>query len=228
MGSVAISHLPIFLRYGEWHSWPDSTLVSVILLTFCIMMGNDPGRANTLAYNIVDNETVYKGHIFDVLERTISTPEHGKTMQREIVHLHDNAVAFAVVDADGFVALNDEYRAGINRVIESIPAGKLNDGESPLMAVKREIREELGLVLPAETVFEEIATVNSSEGFTDEQVTVFVVRVNLPHNRLADVGQQLDETEYVTIKWLPLTDAQKRLIAGAHSAPAIIAMLALK
>lgn len=57
-------------------------------------------------------------------------------------------IAFAVTTDDRIVAVR-QYRYGSDEIHLELPAGMLDDGESPLACVKRELAEETGFEAPS-------------------------------------------------------------------------------
>jgi ADP-ribose pyrophosphatase len=108
------------------------------------------------------SETVYNGRYIDVVLRD------GK----EVV-VHGPAVAVVAVDRDGEVTLVRQERAGAGGRLLELPAGNLDEGEEPLRAARRELREETGLH-GGEWV--EAASVYTTPGFCDERMHLFVAR----------------------------------------------------
>jgi len=107
----------------------------------------------------MDREVVFKGKIFEVVRRG----------RMEIVE-HLDAVAIVPVSV-GHVTLVRQERAAVRGRVLELPAGMLEEGESPLEAARRELREETGLH-GGEWV--EAATFYTSPGFTDEKIHLFI------------------------------------------------------
>lgn len=59
--------------------------------------------------------------------------------------MHHPSVFIVAVNSEGKILLQDTYRYTINKVLTEIPAGH-TDGEETLVAAKRELLEETGLV----------------------------------------------------------------------------------
>lgn len=59
------------------------------------------------------------------------------------VEMRDFAIVFALTDANEVVAERN-YRHGLGEVAIVLPAGFIDDGEEPLHAAQRELREETG------------------------------------------------------------------------------------
>lgn len=72
--------------------------------------------------------------------------EDGQTVITDFyrVDLPDFVVVFALT-TDRRVALVRQYRRALGRPVLELPAGAVADGEDPLLAAQRELREETGL-----------------------------------------------------------------------------------
>ena len=103
---------------------------------------------------------IFEGKIFDVERRD----------EREVV-VHGPAVAIVAVDRDDQVTLVRQERVPAGGKLLELPAGGVEDGESPLATAKRELSEETGLH-GGEWV--EIATFFTSPGYTDEKMHLFL------------------------------------------------------
>jgi len=85
-----------------------------------------------------DSRTVYDGKLIDV------TLERWGDNEREIVE-HPGSVAIVAVDGDQRVWLVRQLREAARKQLVELPAGARDEGEEPLEAAKRELREECGL-----------------------------------------------------------------------------------
>ncbi|HEX3805363.1 MAG TPA: NUDIX hydrolase [Gaiellaceae bacterium] len=103
---------------------------------------------------------LYEGPIFNVERRD----------GRDVV-VHGPAVAIVPVDVDGFVTLVRQQRVPAGGPVLELPAGGVEEGESPLETAKRELREETGLH-GGEWV--EAATFFTTPGFCDEKMHLFL------------------------------------------------------
>src|SRR6266511_5037525 len=84
------------------------------------------------------SRTVYDGNLFDV------TLERWGNQEREIVE-HPGAVAIVAVDREGQLTLVRQRREAARKNLVELPAGTLEEGESPLASAQRELEEETGL-----------------------------------------------------------------------------------
>jgi ADP-ribose pyrophosphatase len=84
------------------------------------------------------SRVAYDGKLFDV------TVERWGDHEREVVE-HPGAVAIVAVDRDGMVTLVRQRREAVRAVLVELPAGTLEQGETPLECAQRELAEETGL-----------------------------------------------------------------------------------
>ena len=139
--------------------------------------------------NIIKSEFPYKGRIIDVRVDTVKFPS-GSEKLREVA-LHSPAVAMLAEDADGGIFLVKQYRHAVDEEIYEIPAGLVEEGESPEKTAARELQEEIGR-RPGR--MEKIAELYSSPGFTTEKITMFYA-TELSNSKLPE-----DDDEYIKVR----------------------------
>lgn len=126
------------------------------------------------------------------IERLHLTSPHG-AMSRDVLR-HPGAVA-VLVDLGGRVLLIRQYRAPLGRAILEIPAGLPSpDDCGPEETARRELEEEVGV--RAETL-EPLVTINTSPGYSDEELRVYlaggIVRVPRRPDGAEEHGAELVE-----------------------------------
>lgn len=150
---------------------------------------------------------IYQGRVMAVRADQVEMPG-GRVARREIVE-HPGAVAIAALDADGRLAVIDQYRHAVRRRLCELPAGLLDmAGEDPAVTAARELAEEAGLAASQWSVLLDLVP---SPGFTDESVRVYLARElsQVPRPEPDD-----DEEADLRVGWLPLAEAVRRVLAG--------------
>ena len=97
----------------------------------------------TLKEKILLRRRIFKGKYIKLDSLRIRLPD-GRIGEREIVSVRD-AVGVLPVDADGRVHLVRQSRPAVSRILTEIPAGLIDEGETPEEAARRECEEETGL-----------------------------------------------------------------------------------
>ena len=110
-----------------------------------------------------ESRNVYDGKLFDV------TVERWGEHDREIVE-HPGAVAIVAVDVDGMLTLVRQRREAARKNLLELPAGTLEEGETPLESARRELEEETGLTGGE---WRELAGFYTTPGFCREYMHVF-------------------------------------------------------
>jgi ADP-ribose pyrophosphatase len=140
---------------------------------------------------------VYKGRIVHLTIEDVTLP-NGHAMSIEIVR-HPGAAAVAALDDQRRVTLLRQYRHAAGGYLWEVPAGKLDDGESPETCAARELAEEVGL---AADRLERVGSIVTTPGFTDEVIHLFVA------TGLRAVPSALGADEVIeSVVTLPLAEA---------------------
>jgi ADP-ribose pyrophosphatase len=121
---------------------------------------------------IISSKEVYKCNLFRVTEDEAEEPKGGFHIKRSIVRHIGSAVMMAVDDRKR-VLLVRQYRLPAEGFLWELPAGRLDEGEKPLQAAKRELIEETGYRAKKWT---KLASFFPSPGYVAEYMTVFLAR----------------------------------------------------
>lgn len=141
-----------------------------------------------------------------------------KEIIREVLQKPD-AVAVLAITRDGSILLTKQPRAGINE-LESveIPAGLIDEDESPESAAERELLEETGYALSQKLI-------SLGKFISDPACSTSVTHLFLAL-KVRKVGKQhLDDDEYLECFAKPIGNVYKMLESGVISdANSIIAL----
>ncbi len=125
--------------------------------------------------------------------------------------LRDWVAVFAVTE-DGRVPLVRQYRHGIGADLLELPAGYVDDGELPLEAARRELREEVGCTAESVALLGDFSILPERSTMTMHLV--------LARGACVVDAQQLEETEAITVEWLTLDELAAAWRRGAITAAA--------
>jgi ADP-ribose pyrophosphatase len=141
------------------------------------------------------SRTVYDGKLLDVTVETWG--EH----EREIVE-HPGAVAIVAVDADDMVTLVSQRREAVRAKLLELPAGTLEQGETPLESARRELAEETGLT---GGTWREVTAFYTTPGFCRERMHLFFAE-----GVEAGTASPESDEELEVVRW-PVDDVESRL-----------------
>ncbi len=119
----------------------------------------------------------------------------------EIVRRADGVAIVAVQGDD--VVLVRQHRHPTGGPVLELPAGKVDEGEEPLAAAKRELREECGLHGGG---WKPLASFWTTPGFCDEKMHVFLAE------GLQDGDPDPDEDEDVELVRWPVEEVARRVV----------------
>jgi ADP-ribose pyrophosphatase len=136
---------------------------------------------------------LFRGSRFDVYQIELAPRTPGKPPQQRELIVHPGAVVVLPMLDDQVVMIRNQ-RWAVNQELWELPAGTLEPPEPPDACASRELIEETGYKAGH---IEPLAEFYSSPGFCSELLHTFLA-TDLTH-----VGQQLEETEKITVELLP-------------------------
>jgi len=152
---------------------------------------------------IISSEERFRSRIFTVTEDHAISPG-GFEIRRAIVR-HPGAAVILPVDAPGRVLLVRQFRLPAAKKLWELSAGRIDAGETPLAAAKRELREETGLRARRWT---KLAAYWPSPGFLGEKMHLF-----LAEDVTAGQSQWMDD-EQIETRWFTVRELDALIQAG--------------
>jgi len=140
---------------------------------------------------LLSSKEVYKCNLFRVTEDEAVEPKGKHHMKRSIVRHAGSAVMMAIDDRKRILLVR-QFRLPAEDYLWELPAGRLDPGEKPLQAAKRELIEETGYRARKWT---RLASFFVSPGYVAERMTIFLAR------DLTAGDPQPMEDEHIEIGW---------------------------
>lgn len=151
---------------------------------------------------LLRQEPIYKGRVINITKDEVVCP-NGQTSLREIVH-HRGGVAILFKVDDKFI-FEKQYRYAMNEEIIEMPAGKLEEGEIPLEAAKRELLEETGY-RPLEMIH--LGDSYPTPGYSTEVIHLYYCPKAVKEER------HLDNDECIDLIYLTLEEIEEMIMEG--------------
>ena len=150
----------------------------------------------------VQKNYIYRGKIVNLRCDDAALPD-GRPCKRELIEHSGGACVLCV--RDGKIALVRQFRYAYGEAIYEIPAGKLNAGEDPMEAAKRELEEETGLI--AERLVHRY-TLYPTPGYTNEKIYIYEAE------GVSCGTQHLDEGEFLNVEYIPVKEVLRMVREG--------------
>ena len=165
-----------------------------------------PGFADTryrIGMKVISSQTLLETKIFSVVEEVANDPS-GFEIKRAIVR-HSGSAVMMAVDEKERILLVKQYRLPAQKELWELPAGRLDPGENPLQAAKRELREETGFRAKKWT---KLTSFWPSPGYVEEKMTVFLA------TDLLEGEQEPMDDERIETKWFTRKDVHQSILDG--------------
>lgn len=152
---------------------------------------------------ILSSREVYSSPIFQVTEDHAVDPD-GFEIHRGIVQHRGSAVMMAV-DKRGRILLVKQYRLPARAYLWELPAGRIDPGETPLKAARRELVEETGYRARR---WKKLLSFYPSPGYVAEKMTVYVAQ-----DLTAGEAQPMED-ERIERRWFTATELDEWIRKG--------------
>lgn len=140
-----------------------------------------------MPFQLIDEDRVFQGKIFDLVRARVALPD-GKEHIYDLIR-HHGAVTIVPVDAQGRIWLVRQFRVGAEKSLLELPAGLLEENETPETSAMREIQEEIGMAAEKLTRLGDFYMV---PGYSTEKLTAFLATGLYPSVLPADDDEYLE------------------------------------
>jgi ADP-ribose pyrophosphatase len=176
--------------------------------------------AGSFKVRVISSRVAYRGPAFHVTTDRVQEPG-GIQTRRDVIRHSGSIVILAISDhnqgqkkargrtrgrtPEPLILLERQYRHAAQSMMWELPAGRIDEGEAPLAAARRELLEETGFTAKS---WKRILHFYVSPGFLDETMTIFLAR-----GLKAGVAQP-EADEKISTRFFSLSDAQKMALHG--------------
>jgi ADP-ribose pyrophosphatase len=180
--------------------------------------GRGRPKASTKA-KLVSSKLAYQGKVFNVYSDTVIEPGGGKNV-RDVIRHNGSVVILAVDESkstrDPEVILERQYRHAAGQFLIELPAGRIEPGETPLKAAKREMIEETGFRAKKWTL---LTKYFASPGFLGEWMQIYLA------TGIREGVATPEPDEHIEIHRVKLSEAMRLIAANQiHDGKTIIGL----
>jgi ADP-ribose pyrophosphatase len=166
---------------------------------------------------VLSSRISYHGPVFSVTTEEVEEPG-GVRARRDVIR-HSGSIVILAMDwpagrqskqasraeEEPRILLERQYRHAAQSMMWELPAGRVDEGETPLTAAKRELIEETGFRARR---WKRILHFYVSPGFLDETMTIYLAE------GLTAGAAEPEEDERITTRFVGLTEAKQMALHG--------------
>lgn len=156
-----------------------------------------------LTEKTLETRRAFDGRLLHLDVDTVRLP-NGEQAVREVVR-HPGGVCVLPLHDDGTVSVVEQFRYPYKEVVTELPAGKLEPGEDPDDAIRRELSEEAGLTAGE---WHAMGVFYPTPGYTDEVLRLYFAR------QLSQGDCHPDDDEFLAPKRVPLRELVDQVMDG--------------
>ena len=134
----------------------------------------------------LSSDIVYDGKVITVIKDDVEVADGHKSF-REVI-IHSGGVVIVALKDEQTILLVKQYRYPLKETVFELPAGKLEIGENPDEACKRELEEETGYLAKN---WKSLGYINTTPGICTEKLYLYLA------TDLEFVGEHPDEGEII-------------------------------
>jgi ADP-ribose pyrophosphatase len=133
------------------------------------LMVSKPQGNLVIRMKIVSSKEILKNKLFSVVDE-VAQDNSGFEIHRSIVK-HPGSAVMIAIDEKERILLVKQFRLPAEKDLWELPAGRIDHGETPLQAAKRELHEETGYKAKK---WEKLISYWASPGYVAEKMNLFL------------------------------------------------------
>ena len=149
-----------------------------------------------MAYELIKRDYIYRGKVLDLSKSRFESATKGE-VELEVVH-HNGGSGVLPIFEDKTIALVRQWRYPTGRHSLEICAGRIEPGQTPELAARRELEEEAGLRAAS---LSKLCDFYVAPGYCEERIYVYLA------TGLEESTQSLDDDEEIEVIRLPFATA---------------------
>lgn len=151
-----------------------------------------------MEWEILSSEYLTQHPPFFVTRKDVCRREDGTLIPAYyVVELPPSVLVFALVENEKVLMIK-QYRHPVREISIELPGGFIDEGETPLEAVKREMLEETGYVF---SEYEYLGKIAANPGVLNNYTHMFLAR-----NVLQKKEQQLEKSEEIVMEFYSISE----------------------
>ncbi len=147
-------------------------------------------------WKTISSDKIYSNPWIDLYHNKVITPGGNEGIYGK-VHFKNIAVGVIPLDKNGDTYIVGQYRYTLDQYSWEIPEGGCPEGQKPINAIKRELKEETGL---SASKWQKVMTLHTSNSVCDEVAYLYVAL------GLSEGTAQPEDTEELVVRKLPFTE----------------------
>ena len=151
---------------------------------------------------VISTKNLHEGNVFNVVRSKLKDGDI--EYERDII-THGGSAVIVPVFEDGKIAIVKQYRHPTGKYLIELPAGTIDEGETPRDTAFREVEEEIGYKAAK---MQKLTEFFVSPGFLTEKMHVFLA------TELIQTEQDLDEDEILSVEKISFDISYRMILSG--------------
>lgn len=150
----------------------------------------------------INSKKIFDGKVVKLFVDEVLTPNNNVATREIVKHLGGVCILGII---DNKVIMEKQYRYAYDEILYELPAGKLEQGEQPIEAAKREFEEETGYKV---NNIIEYGKMYPTCGYSNEIIYLFLAE------GLSKSKRNLDEDEIIDLEYIEIEEVVKMIKNG--------------